>query len=104
MKNKKRIEEEIEKLKIFWNKRNPQHDLNADSKEDMFWGTVVCVFNDLNKSNIGNKMYSREEVEKAYNAGMKIVEQDWSEQEFSHVKNEKLNYDSFENWIKENLK
>jgi len=46
--NKKR---QIEKLKIFWNERNPQHELNSDSGENMFWETVLCIFNDLNQVN-----------------------------------------------------
>lgn len=44
-------EQQIEELKKLWVKRNPCHDLNADSGEDMFWGTVLCIFNDLNKVN-----------------------------------------------------
>tara|TARA_R100001510_G_C7648692_1_gene206060 strand:+ start:1153 stop:1464 length:312 start_codon:yes stop_codon:yes gene_type:complete len=38
-----------EKLKELWYARNPQHELNADTEKDMFWGTVLCVFEDFYK-------------------------------------------------------
>ena len=43
--------EQITELKRLWLSRNPQHDTNADTdfQEDMFWGTVLCVFNDFEK-------------------------------------------------------
>ena len=39
-----------EKLKVLerlWYERNPCHDLNSNTGEDMFWSTVLCVFDDL---------------------------------------------------------
>lgn len=40
----------IEKLKEFWYSRNPSHETNSDTSEDMYWQTVYCVFKDLNQS------------------------------------------------------
>ena len=42
--------ENIKLLKKFWNDRNPQHYVNLDSGEDMFWATVLCIFNDMNNA------------------------------------------------------
>ena len=42
---------QIEQLVKFWYDRNPVHELNADSGEDMFWGTVLAVFNDMQQAN-----------------------------------------------------
>lgn len=50
-----------EKLKKAWSGRNPCHELNSDTGEDMFWGTLKMVIdeliNTLNalKSYIGNR-------------------------------------------------
>jgi|WetSurMetagenome_2_1015567.scaffolds.fasta_scaffold863744_2 hypothetical protein len=44
---KTKQEQLIEKL---WNDRNPVHELNADSGEDMYWGTVLAIINDFNKA------------------------------------------------------
>ena len=33
-------------LRELWVKRNPQHDLNADTGQDMYSETVVCVLVD----------------------------------------------------------
>ena len=33
-------------LRELWTKRNPVHDLNADTGQDMYDGTVVCVLVD----------------------------------------------------------
>jgi len=42
------MDAETEKLlKELWYKRNPCHELNADTENDMYWGTVICVINDL---------------------------------------------------------
>lgn len=48
MKNEK---QQIEKLKEFWNNRNPAHENNTNTGEDMFWGTVLCIFDDMNRAN-----------------------------------------------------
>lgn len=40
---------EIEKLKRIWNERNPQHETNSDTNEDMFWQTVLMVFKDFSQ-------------------------------------------------------
>jgi hypothetical protein len=37
------IKGDVTLFKEFWYKRNPVHDLNADSGEDMFWGTAELV-------------------------------------------------------------
>lgn len=36
-------------LKELWYKRNPCHDKDTDGV-DRFWGTVICVFDDLNNA------------------------------------------------------
>jgi hypothetical protein len=41
---------QLDELKRFWNERNPQHEYNSDTEKDMFWETVLSVFNDLNKA------------------------------------------------------
>lgn len=33
-----------------WNNRNPQHEINSDSGEDMFFDTVKMVFEDYIKA------------------------------------------------------
>ncbi len=38
----------INELIKVWNERNPQHELNSDTGKDMFWETVLMVFEDLN--------------------------------------------------------
>ena len=40
----------IEQLKEFWTIRNPQHEDNTNSGKDMFWGTVLCIFDDMNEA------------------------------------------------------
>jgi len=40
----KKTEDMLEKL---WYERFPSHELNSDTGKDMFWGTVICVMNDL---------------------------------------------------------
>lgn len=40
-------EEEIKILKSIWYDRNPSHESNANSNEDMFFGTILCVFKDF---------------------------------------------------------
>jgi len=52
MKNEK---QQIEKLKEFWTNRNPSHENNANTGEDMFWGTVLCIFEDMNRANGADK-------------------------------------------------
>lgn len=43
--------EQIERLKNLWNERNPQHDYHSVSGEDMYWDTVLCIFDDMNLAN-----------------------------------------------------
>jgi hypothetical protein len=38
---------EIESIKKAWYERNPVHETNCDTGDDMFWETVKCVFDDL---------------------------------------------------------
>ena len=39
----------IEKLKKAWYNRMPSHETNADTGEDMFWGTLEMVIDDYNE-------------------------------------------------------
>ena len=34
-------------IKKYWNERNPSHDIDADTGEDRFFGTVRAVFEDV---------------------------------------------------------
>ena len=42
-----KAEEKARELKRIWERRNPQHEINSDTGEDMFWGTVLAVFNEF---------------------------------------------------------
>lgn len=44
----KKTREEI--LQELWEKRNPAHEENQGTGKDMFWETVLCVFDDLRKA------------------------------------------------------
>lgn len=39
-------EQKVELLKKLWYERNPSHEANLDTGEDMFWQTVLCVYDD----------------------------------------------------------
>jgi hypothetical protein len=39
------VPSEIERLKDCWYSVNPVHENNADDGHDMFWTSVLCVFN-----------------------------------------------------------
>ena len=41
----------IEEFKDAWYKRNPVHEYNADTGEDMFWGTAMMVMEDFFNQN-----------------------------------------------------
>ena len=43
-------EKQLEEIEKLWNGRNPCHQLDDETGKDMFWETVLCVFNDLNKA------------------------------------------------------
>ncbi len=53
----------IELLKRKWYERNPQHGINTNSREDMFWETVAMVFEDcyaeLKKISADEKIYRK---------------------------------------------
>jgi hypothetical protein len=36
-------------LKTLWHSRNPSHERNTDDGKDMFWATVLCVFEDYSR-------------------------------------------------------
>jgi hypothetical protein len=38
--------EQVKRLKQIWIERNPTHEVNSDSGEDMFWPTILMVFDD----------------------------------------------------------
>ena len=41
----------IEEFKVAWYKRNPVHEYNADTGENMFWGTAMMVMEDFFNQN-----------------------------------------------------
>ena len=41
------MSKEAKAIERIWNTRNPQHDINTDTGDDMFWGTVHMVFKDF---------------------------------------------------------
>ena len=41
------MSKEAKAIERIWNTRNPQHDINTDTGDDMFWGTVLMVFKDF---------------------------------------------------------
>lgn len=45
---------DLKLLEELWYRRNPAHEHNADSGEDMFWGTVACVIDDYIAAVHGN--------------------------------------------------
>lgn len=45
-------EQKVELLKKLWHERNPYHEANLDTEEDMFWQTVLCVFYDFVSSQL----------------------------------------------------
>lgn len=47
--NQTPVREETEILKELWMNRNPCHEENLSSGEDMFWGTVLMVIKDFNQ-------------------------------------------------------
>jgi len=60
---------DVEKFKDFWYKRNPVHELNADSGEDMFLGTAELVAREYAAS-LKQKII---DVEKAADVGIEIT-------------------------------
>ena len=74
--------DQLAKIQMFWTARNPQHDLNAESGEDMFWGTVLAIFKDMQQANGVDKSteqalpirdvvgsYSEKDMDNAYDKG-----------------------------------
>ena len=41
------MSKEAKAIERIWNTTNPQHDINTDTGDDMFWGTVLMVFKDF---------------------------------------------------------
>lgn len=44
------MDKELERFKKLWYARNPAHEINADSGEDMFWKTAMMVAQEFNSS------------------------------------------------------